>query len=170
MAHHTQTKTQYPRYSQYSMSCRVAERGLTLLEVMVALVILAVGLLALASMQVSSIQANTSGFASTAAVSVADQRVQQLKDLAFSDASLTAGTHTVGTATTGGTNILYYLSYSVTDSAPIAGVKLIAYTVAWSGNRAVTNCSLSPLPANCHAVSLLTRKCDESLQEKCRLQ
>lgn len=163
MAHYTQTSTPQPQCSQYLMHRRAAERGLTLLEVMVSLVILAVGLLALASMQVSSIQANTSGFASTAAVALADQRVQLLKNLSFADANLTAGAHTVGTTTTGGTNILYYLSYSITDSAPIAGVKLIAYTVAWSGNRAVTDCSISPLPANCHAVSLLTRMGNENL-------
>jgi len=156
---------------------RSAERGLSLLEVMIALVILAVGLLALASMQISSIQANTSGFASTAAVTLADRQLQQLKTLAYTDASLNEGVYAVGgTTMAGGNNIPYYLSYSVSDDDPIVGVKLITYTVAWSGNKVwhasegvMTDCSVSPLPDNCHSVSLITRKCNEGLVKRCLL-
>jgi type IV pilus assembly protein PilV len=132
------------------------QSGLTLLEVMIALVILAIGLLALSGMQITSIRANGSGFQSTTAVSLADERMQQLKNLSFSNASLTPGTHTetpltVSVGTADGTHgIVYSRSYTVTDTSPIAGVKLIAYTVTW-------------VDGGTHSVSLLSRKGNESL-------
>jgi type IV pilus assembly protein PilV len=135
---------------------RSTQRGLTLLEVMIALVILSIGLLALSGMQMTSIRANGSGFKSTTAVSLADQRLQQLKNLPFSNASLTAGTHTetpmtVSVGTSDGIHgIVYSRSYTVTDSSPIAGVKLIAYTVTWT-------------EGGTHSVSLISRMGNESL-------
>jgi len=131
-------------------------RGLTLLEVMIALVILSIGLLALSGMQITSIQANSSGFKSTTAISLADQRMQQLKYLSFSSASLTAGIHaetpmTVSVGTSDGVHgVVYNRSYTVTDNSPITGVKLIVYTVTWTDNGN-------------HTVSLLSRIGNELL-------
>lgn len=143
-----------------------AASGLTLLEVMIALVILSIGLLALSGMQITSIRANGSGFKSTTAVSLADQRMQQLKNLSFSDPSLTAGAHpeapvTVSVGTSNGINgVVYGRSYvvcdinnpcpAITSTGLIAGVKLIAYTVTWNDGGA-------------HSVSLLTRMGNELL-------
>jgi prepilin-type N-terminal cleavage/methylation domain-containing protein len=143
-----------------------AASGLTLLEVMIALVILSIGLLALSGMQIASIRANGSGFKSTTAISLADQRMQQLKNLAFSDASLTAGAHaetsvTVSVGTSNGINgVVYGRSYvvcdinnpcpAITSTGLIAGVKLIAYTVTWNDG-------------NAHSVSLMTRMGNELL-------
>jgi len=133
-----------------------AQGGLTLLEVMIALVILSIGLLALSGMQITSINANGSGFKSTTAVSLADQRMQQLKNLSFSDPSLTAGAHAetplkVSVGTSDGVHgVVYNRSYTVTDSSPIAGVKLIAYTVTWTDGGT-------------HSVSLMTRMGNELL-------
>jgi hypothetical protein len=82
---------------------------------------------------------------------------------------LNVGTYNAGTTTTGGTNVVYYRSYTVALDPSATGLKVITYTVAWSGNRAwqasagATDCSISPLPANCHAVSLISRKADENL-------
>jgi prepilin-type N-terminal cleavage/methylation domain-containing protein len=137
---------------------RRTERGLTLLEVMIALVILSIGLLALSGMQMTSIKANGSGFKSTTAVSLADQEMQRLKMLSFSNAQLTAGAHTptpasvtVSVGTSDGTHgVVYGRSYTVTDNSPIAGVKLIAYSVTWTDGGT-------------HSVSLISRKGNESL-------
>jgi type IV pilus assembly protein PilV len=120
---------------------------MTLLEVMVALVILAVGLLALSGMQMAAIRANGSGFNSTTAASLADQRLEQLKDdaLSFSDGSLTVGTHAEADVTDS-MNMVYTQSYTVADNNPITGVKLITYTVSWT-DRGLT-----------HRVSLMSRK------------
>jgi type IV pilus assembly protein PilV len=150
MRYCTQLSTPVYHYRQYSQS------GLTLLEVMIALVILSIGLLGLSGMQITSINANGSGFKSTTAVSLADQRMQQLKNLSFSDASLTAGVHAeaplrVSVGTSDGVHgVVYNRSYTVTDSSPIAGVKLIAYTVTWTDGGT-------------HSVSLMTRIGNELL-------
>jgi type IV pilus assembly protein PilV len=158
-------QTRQPRACDHRHRDR-AERGLTLLEVMIALVILSIGLLALSGMQITSIKANGSGFKSTTAVSLADQRMQQLKNLSFSDASLTAGTHaevplTVSVGTSDGVHgVVYGRSYlvcdinntcpAITSTGLIAGVKLIAYTVTWNDGGA-------------HSVSLITRMGNELL-------
>jgi type IV pilus assembly protein PilV len=140
---------------------RSTEQGLTLLEVMIALVILAIGLLALSGMQLTTIKSNSAGFSSTTAVSLADQRMQQLKRVAsFSDSLLTAGTHDINSVpsepdVTGGDGVTYHGSYTVTDDNPIVGVKLIAYTVSWTNVSAANTIN--------HSVSLITRMKDPAL-------
>ena len=154
-----------PRACNHRRLCR-AECGLTLLEVMIALVILSIGLLALSGMQITSIRANGSGFKSTTAISLADQRMQQLKNLSYSDPLLTAGVHaeaplTVSVGTSDGVNgVVYGRSYlvcdinntcpAITSTGLITGVKLIAYTVTWNDGGA-------------HSVSLITRMGNELL-------
>ena len=148
---------------------RDRERGLTLLEVMVALVILAIGLLALSGMQLMTIQKNGSSFRSTTAVSLADQRLQQLKNLSFSDPSLTAGSHTdtaltvtYGGATGSNVQHTYNRSYTVTDNSPLAGVKLVAYTVTWVETTTSQGLNGATLTVN-HTVSLISRIGNASL-------
>jgi type IV pilus assembly protein PilV len=137
------------------------EQGLTLLEMMIALVILAIGLLALSGMQLTTIKANSAGFSSTTAVSQADQRIQQLKRVAsFSDPLLTAGTHDINSIpseadVTGGDGVTYHGKYTVTDDNPIVGVKLITYTVSWTNVSAANTIN--------HSVRLITRMKDPAL-------
>jgi len=126
-------------------------RGMTLLEVMIAMVILAVGLLGISGMQVAAIRGNSSGFKSTIAVSLADDRIAQLEDLGstavgFADLQLSIGTHDAGSIPAEDAlivgNMQYDRSYTVTayqpstDPAnPIAGLRMVTYTVSWNENN-----------------------------------
>jgi len=64
------------------------EEGFTLLEVMLALVVLAFGLLAIAIMQATAIKGNSQAMGLTEAVTVAQDRMENLLSLAYSDAEL----------------------------------------------------------------------------------
>lgn len=77
------------------------EKGFSLIEVMVAMVVLAVGILGLISMQTQSINANSSAFSRTGANGVAISVLETLRELPTSDPNLLA-THAVMPNTPGG--------------------------------------------------------------------
>lgn len=134
----------------HSKTCRLfGEKGMTLLEVMIALVILAVGLLAVSGMQIMSIRANSSGYKFTRAAALADQGIVNLANLSFSDPNLNPTTFPLPDYTDPQTNVVYSLSYRVDDVQPIVGVKLITYTVTWDNGA--------------HSISLVERVGNELL-------
>src|SRR3989337_1689475 len=69
------------------------QKGFTLLELLIALVILAIGLLGLAGLHISAITGNVSGFKLSTASAVAQEQIEELKALDPSDADL--GTSTI---------------------------------------------------------------------------
>jgi len=134
----------HPRNNRIS-----GEDGMTLLEVMIALVILAIGLLAASGMQIMAIRGNASGFKFTTAAALADQRIVQLSNLSFSDPALNPGTVPVDQTVTV-QNVVYTGQYTVSpDGNPITGVKMITYTVSWDNNA--------------HSISLVERVGNELL-------
>ena len=62
-----------------------AQSGFTLIEVMIALVILAAGLLALSTMQIVSIRSNAFSSEMTYSTMLAQQRIEILRNLDYSD-------------------------------------------------------------------------------------
>jgi general secretion pathway protein I len=120
---------------------------MTLLEVMIALVILAIGLLAVSGMQIMSIKGTGSGYKFTTAAALADQRLVNLANLSFSDPALNPGTVVEPAVTV--QNVVYNLQYRVDDVQPIVGVKMITYTVTWDNNA--------------HSISLMERVGNELL-------
>jgi type II secretory pathway pseudopilin PulG len=67
------------------------DAGFTLVEAMVAIVILVFGLLAVTNLMVVAASSNTVANQSTAAASIASQTLEQLKALPFGDPGLVAG-------------------------------------------------------------------------------
>nr|HDO80263.1 prepilin-type N-terminal cleavage/methylation domain-containing protein [Candidatus Bathyarchaeota archaeon] len=63
-------------------------RGFSLLEVMIAFVILAIGLLGLAALQVTAIRGNAFSSGMTFATMLAQQKLEELKGLPFTDQKL----------------------------------------------------------------------------------
>lgn len=110
--------------------------GFTLLEVMVALVILSVGLLGLAALQLVAIKSNAFSGEMTYATMLAQQHAEILKSRAFTDSDLTAGEHTAMGSSKG---VQYTVAWNVTDNAPDTDMKTINLTVQWTSLRQGTS-------------------------------
>jgi Tfp pilus assembly protein PilV len=80
------------------------ERGFTLIETVVALVVMMVVGLAVASLFVYAVQNNLGGGERALAMAVAQQHLEQFRSVPFDDATLTAGTTTLPTVTNGDRN------------------------------------------------------------------
>jgi type IV pilus modification protein PilV len=113
----------------------VNNKGFTLIEVLVGLVILAIGLLAIASMQVTSVRGNFFSNYLTHASYAGQDRMEFLDNLSYTSAELSAGDHNDPSTTISG--IVFNRSYSVADDPN--GYKIINYTVRWNDgvNRSI---------------------------------
>ncbi len=106
------------------------QKGFTLLELLIALVILAVGLLGLAGLHIAAIRGNVSGFKLSTASAIAQQRIEELKTLDSSSAALSVGAHANdGSVTIQG--ITYNRSYIIQDNSPVTGTSTITFTVLY---------------------------------------
>jgi type IV pilus assembly protein PilV len=114
------------------------QSGFTLIEVMIALIILAVGLLALATMQIVSIKANAFSSEMTYSTMLAQQQLETLRNLGFSDAYLTETTttgvpHAPLPTVIDGRSGSYTVSWQVADTT--ADMKTITLAVTWQSQR-----------------------------------
>jgi Tfp pilus assembly protein PilV len=91
---------------------RKNERGFTLIETSIAMVVMMVAGLAVSSLFVFSMQNNVGGNERALAMAVAQQQMEQLRSVTFEDATLTAGT-TNSTITTADRN--YAIVKTITD-------------------------------------------------------
>jgi prepilin-type N-terminal cleavage/methylation domain-containing protein len=81
-------KTQ-PQHNQSALS----NRGLSIIEVLVAIAIFAIGILAVAKMQYWNVRNNTTGNITTQATMLARQKIEELKSLDFGEADMGIGPH-----------------------------------------------------------------------------
>lgn len=105
------------------------QNGFTLLELLIALVILSIGLLGLAGLHIAAIRGNMSGFKISEASAVAQQRLEELKAIDMASAVLSAGNHVDGNIVVQG--ITYNRSYAVSDDTPVRGTSTLIFTVSW---------------------------------------
>jgi type IV pilus assembly protein PilV len=102
------------------------EAGFTLIEIMIALVILSISLIALAGLQISAIRGNAFSKRMTTAVTIAEAKIEQLKNMPYvniqseASAQLTQG------------NMNFTRQVVVTNNSPIANSKTVDVTVTWS--------------------------------------
>lgn len=106
------------------------QKGFTLLELLIALVILSVGLLGLAGLHIAAIRGNVSGFKMSTASAVAQQRLEELKALDTTASALSNGAHVDGTVVVQG--ITYNRSYTVVDDTPVRGTSTLTFTTTWT--------------------------------------
>lgn len=71
-----------------------AQAGFSLIEVMIAMVILSVGMLSIAAMQTSAVQGNVRSNNTTERITSASNQVERLLNLPFDHPELTPGNHT----------------------------------------------------------------------------
>ena len=117
------------------------QEGWTLIEVLVAIVILCVGLLAVGTMQISAIRGNFMGGNTSIALTLASQKMEDLLNRNYTDADLSNGSHTEqvsdsGIVAAGG---FYQRNWTITDTVTGASnwptMKENVVTVSWEGNR-----------------------------------
>ncbi len=106
--------------------------GFTLLEVMIALVILSVGLLGLAALQLVAVKGNAFSSEMTYATMLAQQHAEILKSLPYTDADLTQGAHSAMASSKG---VQYTVAWNIADNSPDTDMKTINLTVTWQSLR-----------------------------------
>jgi type IV pilus assembly protein PilV len=114
---------------------RRQSQGFTLIEVMIAMVILAVGLLSLMTMQIVSIRANAFSSEMTYASMLAQSRLEQIRNMSYTSINPGTVTDTVpASASTKG--MAYAVETKVEDNLPATDMKTITLTINWTGTPA----------------------------------
>ncbi len=110
------------------------ERGTTLVEIMIALVVLAIGVLAISRAFPSGSQRQVRDKLVTSGAYYAQEKLEELVPLAWNDASITDGRHPAGTAcdTLGSTRRWLRYYNVVTMAAPLDNVKKVTVNVYWT--------------------------------------
>ncbi len=124
-----------------TVTTRHAERGASLIELMIALLVLSLGILAVAQLFPAGARAQVSDRMMTAGTYYAQEKIEEMNRLPWSDPALTSGRHPAGSATealgaTGKWQRFYVIS---TLPAPLDNLKKVTVTVAWTfmGARSV---------------------------------
>ncbi|MDM8539356.1 prepilin-type N-terminal cleavage/methylation domain-containing protein [Desulfobacterales bacterium HSG17] len=102
------------------------DAGFTIIEVLIAIVILAVGILGLSKMQITSINANNVAGKYTDGSTRGVSEIENIMATAYDDASLVNGT--TGNIVQG----IYTVNWTITDSVPIPNVKNVNMIVTWN--------------------------------------
>ncbi|OGP81481.1 MAG: hypothetical protein A2Z08_05145 [Deltaproteobacteria bacterium RBG_16_54_11] len=114
---------------------RRQSQGFTLIEVMIALVILASGLLALMTLQIVSIRANAFSSEMTYAGMLAQRRLEQIRNTAYD--SITPGTVTDTVDPSDKTKgMKYTVETKVDNNTPATDMKTVTLTIKWTGSPA----------------------------------
>lgn len=105
------------------------ERAFTLVELLVAIVLLAVGILSVVTMFPLANRNITHSRANAKATAYAQEKTEDLQNKAANDADLAAGTHNdTGNPVEG----LFTRSWTVADNNPLTGCKRVTVSVSWT--------------------------------------
>ena len=116
------------------------EKGFTLVEILIAIVVLAIGVLAMGQMQIASIRGNSIANTLTEATTLAQDRMENLIGLSYND--LTAGSHP------GPNNPIYNISWNITLDYPINNTKEIRVIVTWLDKDLTKTVSITSIKAD----------------------
>ncbi|HEU4710135.1 MAG TPA: type II secretion system protein [Pyrinomonadaceae bacterium] len=107
------------------------ERGFTLVETSISMVVMMVAGLAISSLFVFSLQNNVGGADRALAMGVAQQQLEQLRSVSYEDATLAVGT-TTSTVNTGGRNysVVKTIAAETNDDLSSKQLKRITITVS----------------------------------------
>ncbi|MBI4525486.1 MAG: prepilin-type N-terminal cleavage/methylation domain-containing protein [Deltaproteobacteria bacterium] len=108
---------------------KTGQSGFTLLEVLVALVVLSVGLLGMAALTVGIIDGNLYSKNVTTATVIAEARLEDIRRAGY--VAATPGTVGPDSVSMGGASFARLTS--ITDNTPLVGNRTVAVTVSWGG-------------------------------------
>ncbi len=117
---------------------KTGENGFTLLEMLIAVIIMAVGLLGMAALQGTAMMGNTFGGMNTEATALVMDKIEEYRHTPYGN--IAEGTTTDSNL---GTGSFYTRATTVQFHTPINDVKTVTVTVSWT----------SPTP---HSVSFQT--------------
>jgi prepilin-type N-terminal cleavage/methylation domain-containing protein len=112
------------------------ERGMTMVEMMIALIVLSIGLLGIAAIFPSGRRFSTRDRMMTTASDLALQKLEQIRTYSYSDSNLTVGTHPSVTGETVGPNNHYVRWWTVTQIA--TDLRMADVRVTWTTMRPET--------------------------------
>lgn len=120
------------------------ERGFSMIEVMIALIVMAIGIFSVARMFPAGARGQVQDRLTIGANDYVQEKVEYLRGLTWSSPDLTDGRHPAGTATESCGNGRWQRFYVVTTMAsPLDNLKKVDVTVTWSGagvsDRSVTS-------------------------------
>jgi type IV pilus assembly protein PilV len=104
----------------------IPANGFTLIEIMIALVVMSIGLTALAAVQISSIRGNAFSKRMTTAVSIADAKMEQIKSSSYTNIISESSIEIMLS------NMKFTRQVTVTNNSPLTNTKTINVTVNWS--------------------------------------
>jgi len=120
-----------------------SERGATLAELMIALVVLSIGILAVSQLFPAGSRTEVQARSTSTASYFVQEKIEELSGKTSADAALTVGRHPAGTAfDTLGAHGTWQRFYTVTAMpAPLSTMKQVTVTVNWTflGPRSVTS-------------------------------
>lgn len=116
------------------------QEGWTLIEVLMAIIILCVGILAVGTMQISAIRGNFMGGNTSIALTLASQKMEDLLNVSYTHTDLSAGAHTEQVSDSGfvGAGGFFQRNWTVSDTVtgpanwPI--MKEITVAVRWQNH------------------------------------
>lgn len=110
------------------------QRGISLVEVLIALIVLSIGILAVGRLFPAGARSQVQDRLVLGAGDYAQEKVEYLRDLHWSHADLANGRHPAGTATESCGNGRWQRFYTVTTMAsPLDNLKKVDVTVTTSG-------------------------------------
>ncbi len=110
--------------------------GFSLVEVMVAVVVLGIGLIGLAAVFPYGSKAGFEDRLTTQAVDLASQKMEQLRLKSYFDPDLTAGWHPSASGESVGSNNRFTRRYLVTDlTGTMTNVKHVEVQVTWASTQ-----------------------------------
>lgn len=115
---------------------RSAERGMTMVEMMIALIVLSIGLLGIAAIFPSGRRFSTRDRMLTTASDLALQKFEQIRTYSYSDPNLTVGTHPTASGENVGPNNRYVRWWTVTQLA--TDLRMADVRVTWTAARPET--------------------------------
>ena len=112
-----------------------AQSGFTLVELMIALIVLSIGVLALWRLFPRAERTQVTDRMSSAATYYAQQQIEILQRAGYADTALSVGRHPAGTASLRvGPSGRWQLSHQVTQmTGSLSDLKKVAVTVTWAG-------------------------------------